>query len=148
PADKAGLRTGDVLETLNGIPQASFGDAQYALHRGPIKGSIPIAWQRNGKKLTGTLDVTEGWRRTNITWRPSLLDRLLGYLPQGTDLTAAEKKTLGLAEKQLAFRQEKPIFEQQRKSGVQVNDIILGIDEQVLQMDMQGFQAYLRKNYL
>src|SRR5260370_42345746 len=41
PAGRAGLRAGDTLRTLNGMPVASFADVQYALPRAPAKGQIP-----------------------------------------------------------------------------------------------------------
>src|SRR5438270_1770324 len=57
PAGRAGLRAGDTLRRLNGLPVASFADAQYALHRAPAKGRIPISWERDGKTQTGELEV-------------------------------------------------------------------------------------------
>src|SRR5262249_16909152 len=46
-AAKAGLRPGDLLLTLNGRPVASFADAQYALHKAPKGGPIPVEWERD-----------------------------------------------------------------------------------------------------
>ena len=40
-ASKAGMKPGDTIETLNGVPVASFADASYGLHRGPKSGAIP-----------------------------------------------------------------------------------------------------------
>ena len=106
-ADCAGLRKGDVLRRLNGLPVASFADVQYALHRAPSKGSVAVSWWRGGVEKSATLELAEGWRRTNSTWRPSLLDILPSLPLYGTELTAAEKKALGLPPKRLAFRQQK-----------------------------------------
>src|SRR5205823_347283 len=97
PAAKAGLQPGDRLRSLNGRPVASSGDAQYALHKGPPgRGSIPVAWLHDGKEHSAALEVADGWRKTNLTWRPSMLDILPSVPFNGDDLTAAEKKKLGL----------------------------------------------------
>jgi serine protease Do len=71
-ASRAGIRPGDILREVNGISIASFGDAQYALHRAPASGSIPVSWQRGGERMSGRLQLTDGWRRTDWSWRPSL----------------------------------------------------------------------------
>jgi hypothetical protein len=147
-AAKAGLRAGDVLQTLNGFSVASSGDVQHALHRGPPKGELPLAWQRDGKPMTAKLQLAEGWRKTNWTWRPSMLDILPSLSLFGDDLTDKEKKALGLGEKRLAFRQDKTVGADAKKAGVQAGDVIVGIDDQTMEMTMLEFLAYIRRNHL
>src|SRR5262249_3652561 len=147
-AARAGLRAGDVLETLNGYAIASTGDVMYALHRGPAKGKVAALWQRGGKTLTAELELAEGWRKTNLTWRTSMLNLLTGLTLLGDALTAEEKKALGLGEKRLAFRQESPVARDAREAGVQPDDVIIGIDGQELEMTMRQFLAHVRRNYL
>jgi S1-C subfamily serine protease len=147
-ADKAGLRAGDILRSVNSIPVASFADAQYGLHLAPAKGEVPIVWQRGGNPMTGKLLLPEGWRRTNPTWRPSMLDVLPAISLYGDDLTPAEKKKLGLTEKRLAFRQDKTVHKDAQRLGVQGGDIIIGIDDKPLEMTMLEFLGYIRRNYL
>src|SRR5262249_15378235 len=102
-ADRAGLKLGDYLSKLNGYTVASFGDASFALHKSPAKGAIPVSWLRDGKEMMGSLEVADGWRKTNLTWRPSMLDLLPSVPFSGDDLTTAEKKALGLVEKRAAI---------------------------------------------
>jgi len=147
-ADRTGVRAGDVLQSVNGFQVASIADVQFGLHRALPDGTIPITWLREGKTITGALDVKPEWRRTNITWRPSLLDILPSLGLFGEDLTGEEKKALGLTEKRLAFRQEKRVPKDLRMAGVQAGDIILGIDNQLLEMTMEGFLGHVRRNYL
>ena len=45
------------------------------------------------------LELPDGWRKTNLTWRPSLLDVLPSLTVYGEDLSAEEKKALGLSAK-------------------------------------------------
>jgi serine protease Do len=145
---KAGLRAGDTLRTVNGSPVASFADVQYALHRAPANGRIWISWQSGGETRTTTLQLANGWRKTNLTWRPSLLDILPSLTLYGDDLSTQEKKALGLSAKRLAFRQQTPVHALARAAGVQEGDVIVGIDNEVLEMTMLEFLAHIRKNYL
>jgi serine protease Do len=72
PANRAGIRTGDILREINGFTVASFGDAQYALHNAPASGSIPVSWKRGDETMSGRLELADGWRKTDWWWRPSL----------------------------------------------------------------------------
>jgi membrane-associated protease RseP (regulator of RpoE activity) len=148
PAGRAGLRPGDILRTVNGQPVASFADVQYALHRAPATGRIPISWQRGTETRTAMLELAQGWRKTNLTWRPSLLDILPSLTLFGDDLSADEKKGLGLSAKRLAFRQQEPVHALARAAGIQAGDVIIGVDGRPLEMTMLEFLAYVRKNYL
>jgi hypothetical protein len=148
PAARAGLKPGDVVQTLNDLAVASFADAQYALHRAPAKGSIPLSWLRDGRPLKATVEVADGWRRTNPTWRTSMLDILPSLAVYGEDLGAAEKKALGLSEKRLAFRQEKPKAAELLDAGLREGDVIVGVDGQAPEMTMLDFLGYVRRNYL
>jgi S1-C subfamily serine protease len=147
-ADKAGIKAGDLVDRINGTAAASQADVMYGLHKAPGKGSIPISWRSNGKMLSGTLEVAHGWRQTNWTWRPSMLDILPALSLYGEDLSASEKKVLGLAEKRLAFRQDKTVHKDAAKMGVQGGDIIIGVDDLPLEMTMLEFLGYIRRNYL
>jgi S1-C subfamily serine protease len=148
PAEKAGLKAGDVLKSLNQIRVHSFADAQFGLHKAPLAGSFPVAFQRDGKDVDETLTVAAGWPRTNVTWRPSLLDMLPAFPVYGTDLTAKEKKSLGLGEKRLAFRQDDTVHSAAKAMGVKAGDIILGVDGKQLDLSMEQFLGYVRQNYL
>jgi hypothetical protein len=147
-AHQAGLRAGDFLQRLNGLPVASFADAQYALHRAPATGRIPVSWLRDGRETTAKLDLAAGWRKTIPTWRPSLLDLLPSLSVYGDDLTAAEKKAIRLGPGRLAFRQQKEIHKDVRTAGVRVGDVVIGIDRQFPEMSMLEFLGYVRKTYL
>jgi hypothetical protein len=145
--DKAGLRAGDILKTLNKVPVASFADAQYALQRAPAKGQIAVSWQRDGKTMTGELPLAEGWRKTDISWRESMWGLEPSPCVHGKDLTAEEKKALGIPEKALAFRQGNFVPPPSREAGIRQDDIILGIDNKSLEMTMLQFNTYIRLNY-
>ena len=147
-AAKAGLKPGDLLQTLNKIPVHSFADASYGLHKAPFKGQIAVTWQARWQEAGRRLHAGRGMARTNITWRPSLMD-LLPTLPvSGSDLTPKEKKALGLDGKRMALRQETPIHAAAYFMGVREGDIILGVDDKLLEMPAEQFPGYVRQNYL
>ena len=148
PAAAAGLKEGDVVRRLNGVPVHSFGDAQYALDRAPKAGAIDITWQRGDKLLEEKLVLAEGWRKTDISWRTSMRHLVPSTRLYGNDLTPEEKMALGLSPKQLAFRQKNTLTTQARNAGIQGGDIILGVDDKVLEMDVDTFVHYIPSNYL
>jgi S1-C subfamily serine protease len=92
--------------------------------------------------------LAEGWRKTNLTWRPSLLDVLPSLTVFGEELSAEEKKALGLSPTRLAFRQQESVHRLAQAAGVRAGDVIVGIDGQALEMTMLEFLAHVRKNYL
>lgn len=147
PAARAGLKAGDVLQKVHDVKTASFADVQYGLHRVPANGPVTIDWQRGGQALSAKLELAEGWRKTNITWRPSALYILPALTVYGNDLTAAEKKALGLPDKRLAFRQQQDVHEEARKIGVQAGDVIVGINGEKMEMTRSEFFAHFRQNY-
>lgn len=148
PASVTGLHAGDVLRLLNGIPIHSFADVQQALDRAPRSGSIAVTWERDGKRQQGKLTLADGWKKGDIYWRPSMQEYVPSARMYGRDLTAEQKKELGLSEQQLAFRQSTPVQAQARAAGVRVGDIILGIDDRKLEMDVDRFLRYVERSYL
>jgi S1-C subfamily serine protease len=148
PASAAGLQAGDVLRQLHGVPTHSFADTQFALDRAPPAGSVEVAWQRGDQIRQGRLRLPDGWRKTDISWRPSVQEFVPSARLAGLDLTPAEKKVLGLAADQLAFRQKYPLSAQAEAAGIRQGDVILGVDDNPLATDLAGFQNYVRGHYL
>jgi predicted metalloprotease with PDZ domain len=147
-ASRAGLKPGDRLARLNDLPVASFADASYALHKAPAKGAIPATWLRDGKELSGALEVTAGWRKTNLTWRPSMLDILPSVPFVGDDLTAEEKKKLGLPAARAAFRQGERVHATLADAGLRAGDVVVGFDRMAVDGSMDDLLGYIRRNYL
>jgi hypothetical protein len=146
-ADRAGLQASDVLLLVDGQPVASFGDVQYVLHRLPPKGSVRVAWRHEGEEHTAALELTEGWRATDIGWRESMWGLEPAPHVYGQDLTPREKKDLGLPEKGMAFRQGDFVPGPAKRAGIQAKDVIFSIDGKQLEMTMLQFNAYVRLNF-
>ena len=148
PAAKAGLQKNDLVELLNNIPVHSFGDAQYSLDRAPKSGTVDIRWQRDGKTMNGKINLPEHWRKTDISWRASVWGLIPSLHVYGDDLTAKEKKQLGLDPKQTAFRQQSRIHSHARRAGILPGDVIIGVDGKRLEMTVIRFLQYTRRTYL
>jgi predicted metalloprotease with PDZ domain len=148
PAADAGLKAGDLLQQLNNVPIHSIADIQYALDRAPKTGTIEAAWLRGDKPQQDKITLPEGWRKTDLSWRPSMRDLIPLARVYGPDLTAEEKKALGLSARHVAFRQNKSLSAQARAAGVRTGDIILGVDDKTLETDVDGFLRYVERNYL
>lgn len=147
-ASVAGIREGDRLVKVNGEPVASQADVQYALHRAPWSGKLPVTWERGGKLRSAELPLDAGWRKYNLAWRPSLLDLMPALTAYGDELAAAEKKALGLPPTRLAFRQDREVHAHARAAGVRAGDVIVGIDDHRPQMTRDQFLAFVRREYL
>jgi membrane-associated protease RseP (regulator of RpoE activity) len=148
PAAAAGLQPGDIVRRLAGVPIHSLGDAQFALDRSPRTGSIDITWQRGETLTDGKLELFEGWKKGDVSWRASVRNLVPYVRLYGTDLTPSEKKALGLSPAQLAFRQQEGVPKQARDAGIQAGDIIVGIDDRMLETDVNGFIRHVQSNYL
>lgn len=148
PAAAVGLRPGDVLRRLANVPIHSFGDVQFALDRAPATGTIPIVWRRGADERTDQLTLSEGWRQTDISWRPSLRHVIPSARLYGPDLTAEERAKLGLKPRQLAFRQRKTVSYQASSAGIHTDDIIVGVDGKHLELTVDAFQHYIQRSYL
>jgi S1-C subfamily serine protease len=148
PAAAAGLKPGDVLRRLNGVPLHSQADVQFALEKAPKAGTVEVAWQRGEKTKSAKLSLPEGWRRGDITWRPSMQWIVPSARLYGEDLKPQEKKALGIPERRLAFRQQSPVPSQPKAAGVRPGDVIVGVDGKALEMDVGDFIHYVARNYL
>lgn len=146
-AARAGIQAGDRLLSIDDRPIASFADVQYALHRAPKQGTLTIAWQHANETHKHELPLTAGWRTTDISWRWSLRGVDPPPWVHGEDLSAGEKKALGLSAKRLAFRQGPFVPEPARQAGIRQHDIILGVDGKMLEMTERQFGAYIRLSY-
>jgi hypothetical protein len=72
PAEKAGLRTGDVLRTVGGIRTLSQGDVMWGLKSAPKQGRFAITAVRDGKPRDLALDLPDAWNKPDLSWRRSV----------------------------------------------------------------------------
>jgi S1-C subfamily serine protease len=148
-ASRVGLKNGDILRQLNGVPIHSQADVMFALDRAPAQGKVSLTWTQAGKTRSDQLTLADGWRKHDMTWRPSMR-RMIPSVPLfGTDLKADERKTLGLSEKQLAFRHRPQLHSWARAAGVLPGDVILGLDGRTFDgLSAEEFRDQARREYL
>ena len=91
PAEVAGIKKGDRLRELNGVPVHAFGDVSFALDRAPKTGRIRVSWQRDSGIMDSRISLPDRWRRTDISWRPSLQKFVATCRLYGKDLKPAER---------------------------------------------------------
>ncbi|HZW33469.1 MAG TPA: Trx7/PDZ domain-containing (seleno)protein [Isosphaeraceae bacterium] len=70
-ADRDGFRPGDAIVALDGQPLLSIADLQWVLHNAPATAKLPARVRRDGSLIDLTMTLNEGWRRGNISWRPT-----------------------------------------------------------------------------
>jgi hypothetical protein len=148
PAHRAGLKKGDVLRRLNGVPVHSIADALYGLEQAPRSGTLEAAWTRGEEPMSGKLVLSLGWRKSDLSWRASMRNMLPSLPVRGTDLTAAEKATLGLNPDQLAIRQRAPVGTAEQAAGVHAGDILVGIDKELVGLNGASLREFVHREYL
>ena len=146
-AAATGLTAGDVLSALNGVRISSQADVQYALHQAPNSGRIRLSWTRNGLPHTDQIELTAGWRKSDISWRASMWNTPPAPGVYGRNLTDEQKEKLGLAKNRLAFSQGNFVPPNTRKAGIRGGDVIIGVDGKTLDLKMLQFNAYIREHY-
>jgi hypothetical protein len=73
PAERAKILPGDELRRIADVELLSQGDVQWALHNAPAKGPLTVELVREGRRLKLTLELPPGWRKTDQSWRRSIL---------------------------------------------------------------------------
>lgn len=146
PASRAGIVRGDNLVTLNQQPLVSTADIQWVLHHAPDDGQLSVTLRRNGKLVERTIQVSGGWKKSDIAWRASSWYGLR----QGVKLeplSETEKKQRGIAPDRLALV-VKGLYGRGgphvRQAGLQVNDVVVAVNNRTQVMTETDFLAYLR----
>jgi len=82
PAHAAGLRAGDQLRVAADRLLFGQADLRGVLHReADPSGTIAVQWLRDGERHEGQLELAEGWRSTDLTWRMSVSQGNVGAAP-------------------------------------------------------------------
>ena len=147
-AGRAGLQVGDEIETLAGQSLLSIADLQWVLQNAPASTKLPAQVRRDGKAVDLTFDLTEGWRRGDISWRETTWDlRRMGlgglWLEE---LTLENRAKAKLAEDVLALRvKHMGEFGEHavaKRAGFQVGDILVSFDGLSGRMSESALLAY------
>ena len=151
PAAKAGIVRGEEVTHVGGQVITSIADIQWVLHRLPnTAATLTVETSRTGRH---TLSLPAGWKKTDISWRGSIWSlppRLRIWMPE---LTAGEKRKLGVSADQAAFLVKwintgSPAGRAARRSGLRPGDVVVGLDGRPLEpMSSAQFNVYVKLHY-
>jgi serine protease Do len=154
PAEAAGIKAGDELAAAGGRRLFSQADFRGVLHRGPGgAGSIEVHWLRDGKVMSGTLKLGDGWREPGkeLDWRMSTSQGNVGAYPSFFPInsSAQERKQRGIAEGSMAV---KPFFGPKPKgpaheAGLRGSDLIVAVGAESPNLTGRAFLVWFRKRY-
>jgi S1-C subfamily serine protease len=149
PAAKAGVRAGDRIVRAEQTPVLTEADLQFALNPLPDPGRVTLSIERGRERpRTVALELPRGWRRTDISWRPSQ-----GGVPPTVGIWAEalkpeQKQQRGLPADRMALRVSFffPGEQWTRTRGdLKMNDVIIGIDGEALpSMNTRQFHTRFR----
>jgi hypothetical protein len=131
PGDRAGLKVGDDILSLDGQPLLSVADLQWVLHNAPASVDLPVQVRRDGKTINFSIALTAGWRRGNISWRVTTWQlRQMGFKgmkldsPKNEDFerTGLRKDRLALLVAHVGEHGEHGIA---KRAGIQKGDIVV-----------------------
>jgi hypothetical protein len=151
PASRAGIRQGDVIVAAEGRAVNTSADLQFALNPIPEPGSASLTIQRNGRTLRKKLLLREGWRKYDISWRPSQEVASPSVGIWGEDLDAQQRQPLGLTKDDMALKVTF-LFPGEgwakTRGDLKMGDVIYGVDGKAMpQMNTRQFHSYFRLNH-
>jgi hypothetical protein len=129
-AEAAGMKAGDRITALNGIPVWTFGDLQYYYDKVPRNAEgIRMTLDRGGKSLDILVTLPERWWWTDLTFRQWTVEPRVYF--ESVPLSESEKRQHNLVERGGFASQVKHVdmFAEMTKSHeLRVGDIVFGVD--------------------
>jgi hypothetical protein len=149
PAERAGIRAGDELVSLDGQRLISQADIQWVLHRAPVESKVVAALKRGGNEQRQTIALSGSWKESDLSWRASTRPGLR-YGLRTVPLSAVEKRQADLAADRLALAVKEMAADRTgglRKAGLRVGDVIIAVDGKTGAMTESQFLAYVRLSH-
>jgi serine protease Do len=147
-AERDGFRPGDEIVTLAGQPLLSIADLQWVLHNAPATAQLPAEVRRDGETHDLMLNLREGWRRGNISWRTTTWDlRRMGLGGMVLeDLTDEQRQQAELPKEGMALRVkhvgEYGAHVAAKRAGFQKGDLVVAFDGRDGRMSESELLAY------
>jgi serine protease Do len=147
PADKAGVRAGDTLQSADGQRLLTHADFSRVLELTPKTSKLPLQFQRGDKKVDVTLDLSGDWKRSpDPSWRESLhvAGPSAGFW--GMKLSADERKKLKLPADGMAVRVTYIWGDYTRNAGIKNGDIVVELDGVKRDLTIHQLHGHLHLN--
>ena len=151
PADFAGIKSGDLIQTLGGKRILSKYDIQWQLNECESGArQLPFSLLRNGKLVKGRLSLNSGWKVGNpneYSWRTenSFTAHMIKFLPAsgflGEQLGGDELRSLNLRAGKFAIRVTK-LNRGPFQAGIRLGDVVIGAGERTDFQSIRDFYAY------
>ena len=154
-ADRAGLKPGDQIGSMNGQVILSIADMQWVLENtSPDGGSIDLLVKRGTTRMKQKLTLTKGWRREgDISWRVSswpyrrMVTGGAFFVPLGPE----RRKEMGLTSQVMAMR-AKHVGQYgphgaAKRAGVRKDDVLVSYDGRTDLLTESDLFAYGIENH-
>ncbi len=151
-ADRAGVKVGDEFESLDGQPLLSIADLQWVLHNTGPTAKLEAEVRRGDDVTPITLELAEGWRYGNISWRATSWElRRMGFGGMRLDdLTDADRKAAGIGHDGMALKArhvgEYGEHALAKKAGLKKGDVILSFGGKSGRMSESDLLVYSVRN--
>lgn len=128
PAALTGIEAGDGLVRLGGERILSLADVQWVLHEAGWADSIEAVVSRGGEERLFRLELPEGWKRGDISWRASMwnLDPKPGFY--AVEASEEDRAALGIPTGGLALVVKSVSPGPAKRGGLLAGDTILAVD--------------------
>ncbi len=147
PAEVAGIRTGDLIRTIDGQRVLTLADMSRVLELTPKSGTLAVGIERDKETVATAIRLPDGWRKSDDpSWRSStgVMGPSSGFW--GVAANGDQRRQLGLTEDDLAIRVTFLWGPWIKESGLRNGDYVVAIDGQKTNMTIRQLQAYLHLN--
>lgn len=150
PAASAGFAAGEDIIFMEGQPITSIADMQWVLENLPNAGAeLTVEGSKTGRH---TLQLAEGWKQWDVSWRGSLYSvrpRLRVWMPP---LAEAKRRNLGIPEDRLPLEVrwinvQTPGGRSAFEAGLREHDVVVALAGQPINMTPQQLNLQIKLHY-
>jgi serine protease Do len=146
-ADRAGLRAGDTVLSVDGQRILTLADFTRVLEVTPPESALPLEIQRGDEKIKAPLRLSGRWKRTHDpSWRESLHVAGPGGGFWGQKLSDAERRKAGVSADKMAVLVTFIWGEHARRAGIKKDDVVVKFDGLTKDATIAQLHAHLNLN--
>ena len=147
PAERAGIKAGDLLESADGQRILTFADFNRVLELTRPESVLPVKFKRGNESKSAELKLSGLWRRTDDpSWRESLHVAGPNGGFWGHKLDEDDRKEYGISEGRMAVLINFIWGDHTQKAGIKNNDVVVKFDGMTGDMTIPQLHAHLNLN--